>query len=146
MAQLLVILGRLVGFAVAALTIVLCVWWGSEVIRYLFFSENPTWGEVGAIPAVLVLRIVAAAWVMWGVLKFDLRPLLCLFFGIGVGSFLALFGWYFMLFGPVREFISFDNLTYLLAVCDLLYLAAGLTAGCALFLPSANTRLGDDSP
>ena len=133
---LLVVLGRLIGFAAAVLTIALSVWWGSETIRYPFFSEVPTWGEVGVIPLVLVLRIVAAAWVMWGVFTFDLRQLMYLLFGVGVGSFLALFGWYFMLLGPVAGFISFDNVVYLLAVCDLLYVAAGLVVGCVLILPS----------
>jgi len=44
MARLLVVLGRLVGFAVAALSTILAVRWGYEFFRYLFFSENPTWG------------------------------------------------------------------------------------------------------
>ncbi len=143
--RLLVVLGRFIGCAAAALTIALGVWWGTEIVRYLFFSDNPMLGEVGAIPMVLVLRIGAAAWVMWGVLKFDSRRLLYLFFGVGIGCFLVLFGWYFMLLGSVREFFSYDNLPYLLAVCDLLYVAAGLVVGCALLWPTASSRIGDSS-
>ncbi len=144
-ARSLVVLGRSIGFAAAALSIALSAWWGSEVIRYLFFSEDPTLGEVGFLPVVLTLRMVAAAWVTWGVLRFDPRRSLHLFFGVGVGCFLVLFGWYFVLLGPVRDFFSYDNLPYLLAVCDLLYVAAGLVVGCALLWPTASSRIGDSS-
>ena len=50
--RLLLILGRSVGFAGAALTAVLMAWWGQDLFRYAFFSEDPTWDEVGVIPFV----------------------------------------------------------------------------------------------
>ena len=74
--RLLLDLGRLVGFAGAALSIALMAWWGYDVIRYAFFSENSTWGEVGVIPFVVVLRIIVAAWVVWSVIRLDGRTLL----------------------------------------------------------------------
>jgi hypothetical protein len=73
-------LGRLVGFAGAALSITLMAWWEYDVIRYAFFSETPTWGEVGIIPFVVVLRIIVAAEVVWSVIRLEgrtLLPVLC---------------------------------------------------------------------
>ncbi len=76
MTRLLVLLGRLVGLAGAALTIALMAWWGYDLVRYLFFSGNPTWGEVGATPFVAILRIFVAGWIIWNVIRCDGRALL----------------------------------------------------------------------
>ena len=138
-ARLLLILGRLVGFAGAALTIALMVWWGYDLIRYLFFSENPMWGEVGVIPFVVVLRIIVAALVIWSVIRFDARtllPILLLTFG---GSFALLYGWYFLLTGMDWGFL------YWVVGGDFLYLVAGLIVGCALLVLSASNRQSNDS-
>lgn len=66
-ARLLLILGRSVGFAGTALTVALMAWWGQDLFRYAFFSEDPTWDEVGVIPFVVVLRVIVASWGVWSV-------------------------------------------------------------------------------
>jgi hypothetical protein len=66
------------------------------------------------------LRVLGSKRVVWGVLRFEPRPLLCLL--LWAGSFLTLYGWYFMLGGPAGEFISRNKLSYVTAVGDLLYL------------------------
>jgi hypothetical protein len=99
MARLLLILGRLVGFAGAVLTVGLMAWWGYDLARYAFFSENPTWAEVGVEPFVQVLRIIVAGWVVWSVIRRSGRALLrTLLVAFGV-SFFLLYGWYFLLTG-----------------------------------------------
>ena len=142
-ARLLLRGARLVGVAGAALVVVLMAWWGQEVYGHLFFSENPnpgTWGEVGAIPFLIPLRAVVAAWVAWSAIRPDERSLarnLLIAFGV---SFFLLHGWYLLLaamdFGPLS----------LAAGGDLLYLAAGLMALRARRLSAADTRLGNDGP
>lgn len=125
MSRLLVVLARLVGFAAATLTISLVVWFGSKMIPHLFF-EDPRWGEVGIFPVLLPIRLIIAAWIIWSVFKQDASRLQVVLLISGTGSYLFLLGWYFMLFGRSGELVSFDNILYLLAVCDLLYLVAGL--------------------
>jgi hypothetical protein len=139
-ARLLFVLGRLVGFAGAVLTIALMAWWEYDLVRYLFFSENSTWGEVGAEPFVAVLRIVVAGWVVWSAIRSGGRALLrALLVAFGV-SFFLLYGWYFLLTGMDWGFL------YWVVGGDFLYLVAGLMVGCALLLPAASTRPGNDSP
>ena len=72
-ARLLSVLGRLVALTTAALAAAFMAWLGYDMVRYAIFSENPTWGEVGVLPFVIVLRIVAAGWVARGALKLDVR-------------------------------------------------------------------------
>jgi hypothetical protein len=103
-------------------------------------------GEVGILPVVLAVRIAVAGWIMWSVFKEDAVYLMLALLILGVGCFGGLLGWYFLLLGPVREFFSYDNLPYRLAVCNVLYLVAGLMVGCALLLPRVSTRLGSDRP
>ena len=43
----LLVMGRLVAFAAAALGLVLMVGQGYDLFRYAYSSQNPTWGEVG---------------------------------------------------------------------------------------------------
>ncbi len=136
-ARLLLILGRLVGFAGAAFTIALMVWWGYDLARYAFFSENPTWAEVGVEPFVQVLRIIVAAWVVWSVIRLDGRTLLrVLSVAFGV-SFFLLYGWYFLLTGMDWGFL------YWVVGGDFLYLVGGLVLGCALLLTRISTRPGN---
>ena len=135
--RLFLISGRLVGFAAAALTFALMVWWGQSLFRYAFFHEDPTWGEVGIVPLVIALRIFVAAWAAWNVVKLEgrgLLPALLTAFGI---SFFLLLGWYFLLTGMDWGFL------YWVAAGDLLYLAAGLMVGCALLLAKIATRPGN---
>ncbi len=87
--------------------------WAYSALRYA-----PDW-NVGVLPLVLPLQLVVAGWVVWGVLKLDPRPLLrnlLLAFG---GSFLGLYGWYFLLGG-------LDDGGGLVGLGNLLYLLAGL--------------------
>ena len=126
--RLLLDLGRLVGFAGAALSIALMAWWGYDVIRYAFFSENSTWGEVGVIPFVVVLRIIVAAWVVWSVIRLDGRTLLRVLLVASGGSFFLLYGWYFLLTGMDWSYL------YWVVGGDFLYLVAGFVVGWALLL------------
>lgn len=133
-ARTLLVAGRLVGFAAAALAMVLMAKPGYELFRYVFFSGSLTWA--GIIPVVFALRICVAGWVMWAVLRFDGRGLMrALLAAFGV-SFLLLYGWYFLLLGMD------DALFYWIVTGDFLYLAAGLLAGSASILP-ARTRGGE---
>lgn len=128
MARLLVVLGRLVGLAGAVLTSALMAWWAYDLTRYAFFSEDPTWAEVGVEPFVIALRIIVAAWVIWSIVRFDrgvLLSALLLAFG---ASFSLLLGWYFLLAGMDWSFY------YWVVVGDFLYLIAVLIMGCALQL------------
>jgi hypothetical protein len=130
----LLVAGRLVGFAAAALAMVLMANPGYELFRYVFFSGGLTWA--GIIPVVFALRICVAGWVAWAVLRFDGRGLMrALLAAFGV-SFLLLYGWYYLLLGMD------DVLFYWIVTGDFLYLAAGLLAGSASIL-SARTRGGE---
>ena len=51
-------------------------WWEYVVISSTFFSETPTWGEVGVIPFVVGLRTIVAAGAVWSVIRFEGRKLL----------------------------------------------------------------------
>ena len=91
-ARTLLVLGRMLAFAAAALAVGLMAWWGYDLLRYAFLSEDPTWGEVGLIPFVVALRILVAAWVAWSVVRLDGRAL--------VRNLLAAFGVsFFLLYG-----------------------------------------------
>ncbi len=135
--RLFLISGRLVGLVAAALTVGIMVWWGQGLLRYALFSQDPSWGKVGIVPVVIVLRIFVAAWVVRSVVKLegrDLIPALLAAFGV---SFFLLFGWYFLLMGMDGGFL------YWVAAGDLLYLAAGLLVGCALLVAKIDARPGD---
>jgi hypothetical protein len=136
MAKVLIVVGRLVGLAGAALTIALMAWWAYDLSRYAFFSEDPTWAEVGVEPFVIVLRIIVAAWVVWSVVRFDggvLLSALLLAFG---ASFSLLLGWYFLLTGMDWSFY------YWVVGGDFLYLIAVLMMGCALQLSESDDQPG----
>ena len=139
MDRLLVALGRFIGLAGAALTIALIGWWGYDLARYAFFSENPTWGEVGVVPFVQALRIIVAAWVVWSVIRLDGRTLLRVLLAAFGISFFLLYGWYFLLTGMDWGFL------YWVVGGDFLYLAGGVVVGCALLLPTASGRTSNDS-
>ena len=130
----------MLGFAGAVLTIALMGWWEYDILRYLFFSENPTWGEVGITPFLAILRIIVAGWVVWSVIRRGGRALLrALLVAFGVAFFL-LHGWYFLIAGMDWGFL------YWAVGGDFLYLAAGLVVGCALLLPAASSRPTNDCP
>jgi len=63
-----------------------------------------------------------------------------------IGSFLALYGWYFALLGPAGGLVSLDSVFFLAAVGDGIYAAAGLLIGCAVLLQTAGIRLGSGHP
>ncbi len=130
-ARLLLVLGRLVGLAGAALTM------GTIAAGvFLFFYYGPTW-NVGILPLVVTSQTVVAAWVVRGVLKLGSRPLLRVLLLAGGVSFLGLFGWYFLLAGDGAE---------LGAVGNLLYLLAGLLVALAFSLCSDTDTLESTSP
>lgn len=138
-ARLLLILGRSVGFAGAALTVALMAWWGQDLFRYAFFSEDPTWDEVGVIPFVVVLRVIVASWGVWSVVRLDGRTLLLALLAASGCSFLLLYGWYFLLTGMDWGFL------YWVVGGDFFYLVACAMVGCALLLPAAGVRPHNDS-
>jgi hypothetical protein len=115
-------------------------WWGNDLARYLFFSENPTWGAVGVIPFVVVLRILVAAWVIWSVIRLDGRTLLRVLLAAFGGSFFLLYGWYFLDTGMDWGFL------YWVVGGDLLYLVAGLMVGSAVYVLEGSTRPSNDIP
>jgi hypothetical protein len=132
-ARILLVLGRTVAFAAAALSVGLISWRGYyDLLRYAS-SADPTWGEVGIIPFMGALRIVVAVWVAWSVVRLDGRALartLLVTFGI---SLFLLYGWYYLLTGMDWAFL------YWVVGGDFLYLFAGLMVGDTLLLP-AGTR------
>lgn len=132
--SLLPILGRSFGLAGAVLTVILMAWRGQDLFRYTFFSEDPTWTEVGVEPFVIVLRIIVAAWVVWSVVKLDggtLPSALLVAFGI---SFSLLYGWCFLLAGMDWGFL------YWVVLGDFFYLLAASVVGCAPFFSAADAR------
>ena len=132
-ARTLLVLGRMLAFAAAALAVGLMAWWGYDLLRYAFLSEDPTWGEVGLIPFVVALRILVAVWVAWSVVRLDGRTLvrnLLAAFGV---SFFLLYGWHFLLIG-----MNWALLYWAVGV-DFLYLASESTVVGALLL-SSGTR------
>ena len=136
-ARLLFVLGRLVVLA-AALSIALMAWWGYDLLRYAVQYRDPTWSEVGVIPFVVVLRIVVAAWVAWGVMRLDGRPPARTLLAAFAASFFLLYGWYFMITGMDWAFL------YWVVAGDALYLAGGLAVAFALLLAAAGTRSADN--
>lgn len=105
--------GRLLALAGAALTVgaVLAVvgGWAYSALRHA-----PDW-NVGLLPVVLPLQVVVAVWVAWGALVAAPRPLLRNLLVAFALSFLALYGWYFLLAGGMGP-IAVGNLLYLAAV------------------------------
>ncbi len=132
-ARILLVLGRMAAFAAVALAVGLMSWWGYDLLRYAFLSEDPTWGEVGLIPFVVALRIVVAVWVAWNVIRRDGRALARTLLATFGASFFLLYGWYYLLTGMDWAFL------YWVVGGDFLYLLAGLIVGGALLLP-AGTR------
>jgi hypothetical protein len=51
-----------------------------------------------------------------------------------------------MLAGPAGEFISLNNLPYVAAVGDLLYLATGLRWAAPCYLTKVSAQLGNNLP
>ncbi len=132
MARPLVVLGRLVGLGGSALTMgavsALVVGWAYSAVRHA-----PDW-NVGLLPVVLPLQLLVAGWVAWGALVAEPRPLLRRLLIAAAGSFFAFYGWYFLLAGGGMG---------LIAVGNLLYLAAGLVVGVAA-LTSSGVEDGRD--
>jgi hypothetical protein len=145
MAQLLLSLGRLVGFAVAFLSAVLAVGWGYDVIRSYPNPLNPARSDASQILLFDALRLIGAVWVMWSALKRGAVHLVLALFIVGVGSFIGLFSFYIMIMGVDGDFISFRNIPYLLAICELLYIAIGFVVGWALLWTGTSSRTNNDS-
>lgn len=143
------VLGRSVSFTVAALSAVLAVGWAYYVIWNYPNPLNPARSDAAQILLFDTLRLVGAVWVMWSALKKDAVYLLIALLVVGVGSFFGLFDFYIMIMGfmtPEDDFISLVNTPFLLAICELLYIVAGLVVGCALVFSRVSARLGNDSP
>jgi hypothetical protein len=145
MAQLLLILGRLVGFAVAVLSAVLAVGWGYDVIRSYPNPLNLARSDAAQMLLFDALRLMGAAWVMWSALKKGALHLLLALLIVGVGSFIGLFSFYIMIMGVDGDFISFRNIPYLLAICELLYIAAGFLVGYGLLWAGMSRQTNNDS-
>lgn len=144
-ARLLVVLGRLAGLAGAALTVGAVVAmvgvWAYSAVRHA-----PDW-NVGLLPVVLPLQALVAGWVAWSTLVAKPRPLLRKLLIAAAVSFLAFYGWYFMLLGGGMGAIAYGNILYLLAG---LFVAVAAMSASALGdsrVPSASARepaLGGD--
>ena len=91
------------------------------------------------------LRLVGAMWVMWSALKGGAVHLVLALFIVGVGSFIGLFSFYIMIMGVDGEFISFRNGPYLLAICELLYIAVGFVVGWAVLWIGTSRQTNNDS-
>ena len=137
--RLLVALGCMAALAAAALEISLMSWWGYDLLRYAFSHKDPTWGEVGVIPMVVVLRLVVAAWVAWGAIRLDGRPLARTLLAASGVSFFLLYGWYFLLTRMDWGFL------YWVVARDALCLAGGLAVVCALRFSAAGTRSAENN-
>ena len=136
--KLLLVLGRLIAVAAAAITVALMAWWGYDLLRSVLAARHPRWDAAGVLSFVVVLRMAVAVWVAWSAIRLDGRPLArTLLAAFGVAFFL-LFGWYFLLAG--MDYGVF----YWVVVGDALYLAGGLAVGCALLLPAAGTRSAEN--
>lgn len=129
--------GRVVAIAGAALTVgtvmAYVIEWVLSALRYA-----PDW-NVGILPLVFVLQVVVAGWVVWSALMRERRPLLRDVLVGGVISFVLLYGWYFLLAGGAMG---------LIAIGDLLYLAAALPLAAAMMAASAleDARPSNDAP
>jgi hypothetical protein len=144
MAQLLLILGRSIGFTAAVLSAVLAVGWGYFVISSYPNPLNPAQSDAAQILLFDALRLVGAVWVMWSALKKGAVHLLLALFIVGVGSFIGLFSFYIMIMGMDGGFISFRNIPYLLAICELLYIAVGFVVGWAVLWIGTGSRTNND--
>ncbi len=120
MARLLVVLGRLVGLAGAALTVgavsAMVGGWTYSAVR-----QAPVW-NVGLLFPWCPPAVPSDRGVEWGALVDEPRPLLRRLLIATAVSFLAFYGWYFLLAGGGMG---------LIAVGNLLYLVAGLFVGVA---------------
>jgi len=145
MDRLLLALGRIVGFAAAALSAVLAVGLAYDVLRSYPNPLNLAQSDASQILLFDALRLAGAIWVMWSAWKGGAARLLLALFVVGVGSFVFLFSFYIMIMGVDGDFISFRNIPYLQAICELLYIAAGVVVGYAVLWSGIGGRT-DDSP
>jgi hypothetical protein len=144
MDRLLLVLGRSVGFAAAVLSAVLALGWGYEVIRSYPNPLNLAQSDASQILLFDALRLSGAIWVMWSSLKSGAVRLLRALLIVGLGSFFGLFSFYIMIMGVDGDFISFRNIPYLQAICELLYITAGVVVGYALLWTGIGDRSNDD--
>ena len=145
MYRVLLVLGCTVGFAAAGLSAVLAVGWGYFVIRNTPSLLDVARSDASQILLFDALRLAGAVWVMRSVLKKGAVHLLLALFVVGVGSFVGLFSFYVMIMGVNGDFISFRNIPYLQAICELLYVAAGVLVGYAVLWAGIGGRT-DDGP
>jgi len=144
--RLVLALGRTVGFAAAALSAVLAVGLGYDVIRSYPNPLNLARSDASQILLFDALRLAGAVWVIWSAWKGGAARLLRALLIVGLGSFFGLFSFYIMIMGVDGDFISFRNIPYLQAICDLLYVAAGVVVGYAVLWAGIGGRANDDSP
>jgi hypothetical protein len=146
MGRLLLAIGRSVGFAAAALSAVL-----AAGLAYFLIRNSPSLLDVARSDASQILlfdalRLAGAVWVMWSAWKGGAVRLLRALLIVGLGSFFGLFSFYIMIMGVDGDFISFRNIPYLQAICELLYVAAGVVVGYAVLWAGIGGRANDDSP
>ena len=146
MDRVLLVLGRIVGFAAAVLSAVLAVGLGYEVPRSYPNPLNLAQSDASQVLLFDALRLADAIWVMRSALKSDAARLLRALLIVGVGSFVFLFSFYIMIMGVDGDFISFRNIPYLQAICELLYIAAGVVVVYALLWAGIGGRTSDDDP
>lgn len=128
--RVLFLAGRLISLAGAALTIsVITI--GTVEWVVLSFRYGLDW-NVGIVPLVFVLQILLAIWIAWRVLRAEPTSLLYTLLLAFGGSFIVLYGWYFLLAGEGGMLIGTGNL---------LYLAAGLVVLCARMTSKLDTYL-----
>ena len=146
MDRLLLALERSLGFAVGALSAVLAVGLAYDVLRSYPNPLNLAQSDAAQILLFDVLRFAGALWVMRSAWKSGAACLLRALLIVGLGSFFGLFSFYIMIMGVDGDFISFRNIPYLQAICELLYVAAGIVVGYAVLWTGIGGRTNDESP
>ena len=96
------------GLAVGAVSAIVGAW------AYSAVRHAPDW-NVGLLPLVLPMQVLVAGWVAWGALVAEPRRLFRRLLIAAALSFLAFYGWYFLLLGGGMGAIAVGNLLYLLA-------------------------------
>ena len=119
---------------------------GYDVFRSYPNSLNLAQSDAPQILLFDALRLAGAVWVMWSALKKGAVHLLLALFVVGVGSFVSLFSFYIMIMGVDGDFVSFRNIPYLQAICELLYIVAGVVVGYTVLWAGIGGRTNDDGP
>jgi hypothetical protein len=118
--------------AAAVVTLGVVAWYAQYLIQCAF--SRGAWGGAGILPLVFLARLAVAGLVVWGVVGLDTPTILRVLLAAFGGSFLLMFGWYFLLIGMD------DAIFYLSVSADLLYLIGALIIGSALALTATRSR------